>query len=39
MCRKKHKKDQNNGKRGWIGGNPRYNRKKDEKKNKTMGNN
>jgi hypothetical protein len=24
----KHRKDQNHGKSGWVGGNPRYNRRK-----------
>lgn len=28
MRRPKHRKDHNNGKNGWVGGNPRYRRSK-----------
>jgi len=38
--RTKHRNDKNHGKNGWVGGNPRYNRKKADKgKNKSMGKN
>ena len=41
MCRKKHRNDHNHGKRGWVSGNPRYNRnrKTAHKKDRTMGKN
>lgn len=40
MKRKKHRKDKNNGKNGWVSGNPRYDRKKSmTKKNRSMGKN
>ena len=35
--RTKHRKDYNHGKSGWVGGNPRYKRKRpQDHKNKTM---
>lgn len=39
--RTKHRKDYNNGKRGWVSGNPRYKRnaKKASRKDHTMGKN
>lgn len=41
--RAKHPKDGNHGKRGWVGGNPRYKRKQRSKrcspKQRTMGKN
>lgn len=40
MPRPKHKKDGNHGKRGWVGGNPRYQRTKAKVgKNRSMGKN
>jgi hypothetical protein len=40
MKRRKHKKDKNNGRNGWVSGNPRYQRSKaDRGKNRTMGRN
>lgn len=40
MKRPKHRKDGNHGKRGWVSGNPRYERKKAAiGKNRTMGRN
>ena len=41
MKRRKHRKDHNNGKNGWVSGNPRYkrNRKKPLPKDKSMGKN
>lgn len=38
--KRKHHKDGNHGKRGWVSGNPRYNRAKANiGKNKSMGRN
>lgn len=39
--RRKHRKDYNHGKRGWVAGNPRYsrNRKSRQRKDWTMGKN
>ncbi len=34
---RKHRKDYNNGKNGWVGGNPRYNRKKPDRKRSMKG--
>jgi hypothetical protein len=40
MRRRKHRKDGKHGKRGWVAGNPRYERKKADKgKNRKMGKN
>ena len=40
MKRQKHRRDKNNGKDGWVSGNPRYDRKKAERgKNRKMGRN
>ena len=41
MKRKKHRKDYNNGKNGWVAGNPRYKRKRKKPlpKDKSMGKN
>lgn len=44
MCRRKHRKDYNHGKRGWVAGNPRYCRaraagRKPHPKDKSMGKN
>ncbi len=37
---RKHRKDYNNPRNGWVGGNPRYQRTKATvRKNKTMGKN
>jgi hypothetical protein len=37
---RKHRRDKNNGKNGWVGGNPRYDRRKaTEGKNRSMGRN
>jgi hypothetical protein len=36
--RQKHRKDKNHGKNGWVGGNPRYQRKRrhENRKDRTM---
>jgi hypothetical protein len=38
MIRRKHRRDKNNGKNGWVSGNPRYKRKRRRAnpKDKTM---
>lgn len=38
MARRKHRNDHNHGKNGWVGGNPRYKRRrrKPSKKDRSM---